>query len=113
MASRLIEQARDLATYSRQAREDFVRTLLGNVSEGALHRARSLYEQILEVPGVYKSRPFMPFCQSLLGRFPYEAGLTPGFEPVEETVRARLLAQAIEQANRCFLTHPQIYGAER
>ena len=96
MANRLIKQARDLAAYDDEKRAEFVHGLLGSVPEGALGRARSLYETMLEVPGGLQIQTIHAFCQSLLGRFPLEAGLTPGFEPVEEAARARLLHQAVE-----------------
>ena len=97
MANRLIGQARDLAGYSDEARKDFVQALLGETPPAALQRARSLYEDILEVPGGLQIQTIHAFCQSLLGRFPFEAGLTPGFEPIEEDARERLLDEALEK----------------
>ena len=107
MATRLIEQARDLASMSHEERQDAVAQLLGEIPDGAMTRARGLYEEILETPGGLQIQTIHAFCQSLLGRFPFEAGLTPGFEPVEDAARAQLLREAIDETLRI---KPQAYG---
>ena len=107
MATRLIDQARDLASMSEEERQDAVAQLLGQIPDGSLVRARGLYEEILETPGGLQIQTIHSFCQSLLGRFPFEAGLTPGFEPVEDAARAQLLREALDEALR---SKPQSYG---
>ncbi|NBX66425.1 MAG: double-strand break repair helicase AddA [Proteobacteria bacterium] len=46
--------------------------------------ARALFARILDVPGGMKILTIHAFCQSVLGRFPMEAGLPAGFEVMEE-----------------------------
>lgn len=99
MAARLIEQARALAIASPETRMARVFDLLETDEdlEAATERARSLYEQILETPGGLQIQTIHAFCQSLLGRFPFEAGLTPGFQAIEDAARNDLLIRASAQ----------------
>lgn len=68
--------------------------------------ARRLFVDVLDVEGGLKIQTFHSFCQSLLGRFPLEAGLAPGFEAVEEAeardvmlnARDRILTEASSPA---------------
>ena len=56
--------------------------------------ARSLFARVLEAPGGgLKIQTIHAFAQSLLGSFPAEAGLTPGFRPLEEREQ-QMLARA-------------------
>ncbi|MCG8505126.1 MAG: UvrD-helicase domain-containing protein, partial [Sphingomonadales bacterium] len=63
-----------------------------------LDRARRLFAQVLETPGGLKIQTIHAFCQSLLGRFPVEAQLEPGFEVMDERSAAEALASARELA---------------
>jgi len=59
-----------------------------------LDRARSLFARVLEAPGGgLRIQTIHAFAQSLLGAFPAEAGLTPGFRPMEQR-EEMLLARA-------------------
>ena len=78
-------------------------TLLGTQPDpDDLIRARRLFAETLEAPGGLKIRTIHAFCESLLGRFPIEAGIAPhsgvmddrtSKETLEEA-RARVYAQA-------------------
>ena len=68
-------------------------------------RARTLFARVLDAPGGgVRIGTIHGFCGSLLAAFPIEAGLTPGFrplEPREETVLARdALATMLADAER-------------
>ncbi|WP_267393174.1 MULTISPECIES: double-strand break repair helicase AddA [unclassified Sphingomonas] len=68
-------------------------------------RARTLFAGVLDAPGGgLRIQTIHGFCQSLLAAFPVEAGLTPGFrplEPREEAVLAReTLAGMLADAER-------------
>ena len=68
-------------------------------------RARTLFAGVLDAPGGgLRIQTIHGFCQSLLAAFPVEAGLTPGFrplEPREEAVLAReTLATLLVDAER-------------
>ena len=59
-------------------------------------RARRLFAETLDAPGGLKIQTIHGFCQSLLKRFPLEAGLTPYFEVMEERISREMLAAAQE-----------------
>ena len=49
-----------------------------------LHRARILFAQAMETPGGLRLQTIHGFCESLLKRFPLEAGLSPHFDLMDE-----------------------------
>ena len=57
-------------------------------------RARRLFARAIETPGGLKIQTIHSFCASLLRRFPIEAGVSPGFQEMDERV-AKLLQQDI------------------
>ena len=60
------------------------------VEEAVLDRARRLFAQVLDLPNGLSITTIHAFCQSLLRRFPLEAGIAPHFEVVDErTARER------------------------
>ncbi|HVB17939.1 MAG TPA: double-strand break repair helicase AddA [Stellaceae bacterium] len=59
-------------------------------------RARQLFAQILEVPGGIKIATIHAFCQSLLRRFPLEAGVPPEFAVIDERNAREALTEAAE-----------------
>ncbi len=59
--------------------------------------ARHLFAKVLDAPGGLKITTIHAFCQSVLSRFPLEAGLTPNFDPIDENEAARLIEQARDQ----------------
>src|SRR5436305_4992708 len=64
--------------------------------EHELARARQLFARVLDVPGGAKIATIHAFCQSLLRRFPLEAGVPPEFAVLEERGAAEALAEAAE-----------------
>ena len=62
--------------------------------DGQLDLARQLFARVLDVPGGFKIQTIHSFCQSLLGRFPLEAGIAPHFEAIDERSAAELLLAA-------------------
>ena len=63
--------------------------MAGNASN--LRRARALFAQALETPGGLKVRTIHSFCESVLRRFPAEAGISPGFTVLDDRLRAALV----------------------
>ena len=57
-------------------------------------RARQLFAAILDVPGGAKIATIHAFCQSLLRRFPLEAGVPPEFVILDERGAKEALAEA-------------------
>jgi ATP-dependent helicase/nuclease subunit A len=73
--------------------------------EAALAYARTLFARVLDARGGgLRIQTIHSFCQSLLGSFPAEAGLIPGFRPIEgreETLlRQSTLAHLVSNAER-------------
>ena len=60
----------------------------------ALARARGLFAEVLDCPGGLKIQTIHAFCESLLRRFPVEAGLQPHFEVMDELTAREILADA-------------------
>ena len=59
-------------------------------------KARQLFAKVLDAPGGgIQILTIHSFCQSLLGSFPEEAGLVPGFKPVEGREQRELLDAAL------------------
>jgi len=59
-------------------------------------KARQLFAKVLDAPGGgLQIMTIHSFCQSLLGSFPEEAGLVPGFKPIEGREQQELLSEAL------------------
>ncbi len=66
----------------------------GDVAQVA--RARTLFAKVLDAPGGgLRIQTIHGFCQSLLAAFPVEAGLVPGFRPLEGREEAQLAREAL------------------
>ena len=61
-----------------------------------LRRARQLFAHVLDAPGGMRIETIHAFCQSLLRRFPIEAGVAPHFAVMDERSAAEALAAARE-----------------
>src|SRR5205814_4356639 len=59
--------------------------------------ARRLFARVLDAPGGINILTIHAFCQALLKRFPLEAGVTPGFEVLDEAEAATLLRGAQDE----------------
>jgi ATP-dependent helicase/nuclease subunit A len=59
--------------------------------------ARQLFADVLDLPGGMRIETIHAFCQSLLRRFPLEAGLSPHFEVADENLEAMRLREARER----------------
>ena len=78
-------------------------------------RARQLFARVLDCPGGLKIQTIHSFSQSLLAAFPAEAGIVPGFQPIEgraeqELVRrtlADLLSDAEARGNNALICDVQ------
>ena len=66
---------------------------IGTPSQAMLQRARSLFAEILDNDDGPRR---CIFCQSVLRRFPIEAGIVPQSELADEFEQARLKAEARE-----------------
>ncbi len=74
-----------------------------------LDRARRLFAAVLDVPDGLKIQTIHAFCQSLLRRFPLEAGVTPNFEIADERMSTTLLGAA--RARLLHAARPEVDAA--
>ncbi|HEY8593366.1 MAG TPA: double-strand break repair helicase AddA [Sphingomicrobium sp.] len=107
-----------LATWVR-LKDSELATDLDHLGESAdprtRERARQLFARVLDCPGGLKIQTIHAFAQSLLAAFPAEAGITPGFQPIEgraeqELVRrtlAELMANAEERGDEQLICDVQ------
>ncbi|MAW81770.1 MAG: double-strand break repair helicase AddA [Parvularcula sp.] len=61
-----------------------------------LAHARRLFARALETPGGLKIQTIHSFCESVLRRFPIEAGAPPGFSVAEDAQAAALMNAALD-----------------
>ncbi|MCA6223722.1 MAG: double-strand break repair helicase AddA [Phenylobacterium sp.] len=55
-----------------------------------LSAARALFARALETPGGLRIQTLHAFCEKLLRRFPLEAGISPGFEVLDDLAASQL-----------------------
>ena len=92
------ELGKDLAALGERATSDMQ------------ERARTLFARVLDAPGGgVRIQTIHGFCQFLLAAFPIEAGLTPGFRPLEAREEAGLRREALAG----MLADAEAQGRER
>lgn len=58
--------------------------------------ARTLFTRAIETPGGFKVQTIHAFCERLLQRFPLEAGVSPGFQILDDHTGRSLIRDAID-----------------
>jgi ATP-dependent helicase/nuclease subunit A len=81
------------------ASDDVLDKALGEIlnrkpSDAQRLRARGLFALVLDAPGGLNIQTLHAFCQSLLGRFPLEAGIAPHSSVMDERDAAEMMAGA-------------------
>jgi ATP-dependent helicase/nuclease subunit A len=95
MEIRLSRQLSDWAAATDEAIANDLRTRLGGgAGPAAIARARRLFADTVEAPEGLKIRTIHSFCESLLGRFPLEAGIAPHFKVADDRTTAELMIAA-------------------
>jgi ATP-dependent helicase/nuclease subunit A len=95
MANRVNRGLSTWATASDGDLQQKIADLAGDRPEaGTLETARRLFARVLDVPGGLKIQTIHSFCESLLGRFPIEAGIPPHFQVMDERSAAELMLAA-------------------
>ncbi len=97
MKTRLFDRLGHWSVLGDEALKAQLTELIGTSGRDDLTRARRLFARALETPGGLKIQTIHAFCESLLRRFPLEAGIPPGFDVVDEThaARFRQMARAV------------------
>ena len=97
MADRISTTLSKWVTMTRASLAATIAELLGRaVTETEIDRARRLFAIVLDAPGGIKIQTIHAFCQSLLKRFPLEAGVAPVFELLDETAADEALRESWE-----------------
>jgi ATP-dependent helicase/nuclease subunit A len=95
MANRLDAELARWATMPPGALSQRLVALTGQFpDEAPIARARQLFARVLDTPGGIKIATIHAFCQTLLRRFPLEAGVSPEFAVIEERGAEEALAEA-------------------
>ncbi|MGH6658626.1 MAG: UvrD-helicase domain-containing protein, partial [Sphingomicrobium sp.] len=111
MAERIGTQ---LARWVRLGKSELARELgaLGaDIGPESCERARQLFARVLDAPGGIRIQTIHAFAQSLLAAFPAEAGVSPGFQPIEARAAdelahrtlADLMAEAESHGNEALI----------
>jgi ATP-dependent helicase/nuclease subunit A len=95
MANRLSMRLGDWSVMSeKELAEDLFKLTGKKAIEETISRARELFAETLDAPGGLMIRTIHSFCESLLGRFPLEAGIAPHFSVIDERTAGEMLAAA-------------------
>ncbi len=83
------------AVMARESLMASIEELTGEVAhEAQIMAAQKLFAETIDSPGGLRIMTIHSFCQSVLGRFPLEAGLAPNFQLMDEVQASALMAQA-------------------
>ena len=98
MQERLFRDLSRWSIASDEALQDALETLFDQPLDAirppiALDRARTLFARALETPEGLKVMTIHAFCERIIARFPIEAGILPGFTPLEEAQSREMLAR--------------------
>ena len=95
VATRLSTRLGHWAAMDANTLEENLKALLNKAPiEAEISRARSLFAQVLETPEGIRVRNLHSFAESLLSRFPVEAGLAPHFSVIDERRASELRNEA-------------------
>ena len=98
MANRIAARLAAWATAEDAALDKELAPLLGaEPSPDQRVGARRLFARLLDTPGGMRIETIHAFCQSLLRRFPLEAGLAPHFQLMDDRDSGELLMEAREE----------------
>ncbi len=95
MANRIRQELAGWVTMDQEALVGDLTALMGRPPDQEEQvRARQLFADVLDAPGGLQIATIHSFCQSVLGRFPLEAGIAPHFSLIEDRGRSELLRDA-------------------
>jgi len=107
MQSRLFKTLGEWSVCSEEKLKEKLTELLGeNHDFTNLQKARRLFAAALETPEGLKVQTIHAFCERILSRFPIEAGILPGFEPIDDIDMRRLRDSVRDDVYRAAASEP-------
>ena len=101
MANRLADTLGGWAMAADESLDQELKKLLGRPPDAATKGlARTLFARVLDCPGGMNILTIHAFCQSLLGRFPLEAGVAPHFTVMDDLDAREMLLDARQDVLR-------------
>lgn len=98
MALRIHETLGKWAVMDDAKLREELQKLSGDAPDGGLMKAaRRLFAQVVDCPGGLKIMTIHAFCQSVLGRFPVEAGIPPRLNIIEDSDAKELVLQSLRR----------------
>ncbi len=98
MSTRVFNKLASFVTASEDTLSNELEKLLGRAADDAERQlARQLFTRAIETPGGLKVQTIHAFCERLLQRFPLEAGVAPGFQILDDTLKAKLMREAVDE----------------
>ena len=94
MANRISKTLGEWAVHNDdKLKEELSNLIGGEPNKDMIITARRLFAEVVDVPGGMKIMTIHAFCQSVLKRFPLEAGLPPHFEVMDERTATEYMTQ--------------------
>ncbi|HEX2115992.1 MAG TPA: double-strand break repair helicase AddA, partial [Alphaproteobacteria bacterium] len=112
MANRLHQRLGEWSVMPEPALRDALHHLLGRpAADEEVALARQLFARTLDSIGRLRIQTIHAFCESLLKRFPLEAGVPPHFAIADDATAAQLLEEARERLLASAEAHPLLAPA--
>ena len=95
MSNRIVERLGHWAVMGDGDLDHTLADLTGDRPDSALRtRARQLFARIVDAPAGFRIQTIHAFCQSVLRRFPLEAGVPPHFDLLDDRTADEMLGDA-------------------
>ncbi|MDX1975000.1 MAG: double-strand break repair helicase AddA [Rickettsiales bacterium] len=110
MSARILRELGRWVMAEEAELQNALKELLGEMPDSSrMEFARSLFARVLEAPDGVPMQTIHGFSQSLLRRFPLEAGVSPHFSVMEARTEQEMMAEAsIRLFNRAQTDDPQL-----
>lgn len=94
MKNRLLNKLSDWVVMEKEELSASLESLLGYIPDDKVcEAARHLFAKVVDLPQGMNIQTIHAFCQSILQRFPIEAGLHPDFKAIDENQAQLILAK--------------------
>ena len=108
MQSRLFKVLGSWSIMGNDGLNEVLSKLMGKADHSVpLKKARQLFAKALETPEGLKVQTIHAFCERILARFPIEAGILPGFEPIDEAEMKPLREAVRDEIYKAAADNPE------